>query len=70
VTGVSTLTVVATSANANLNAAFVNGNTTAVAFATLLSGIEAGLAYVNVHTVNNPNGDISGYLGKITITIR
>jgi hypothetical protein len=39
-----------------------NGGTPASAEATLLAGIAAGQAYLNIHTVNFPGGEIRGVL--------
>ena len=46
------------------NSAFVtaNGGTAASAEAALLAGIAAGNAYFNIHDVNNPGGEIRGFL--------
>jgi hypothetical protein len=46
------------------NPAFItaNGGTTASAFAALLAGIDAGKAYLNIHTTNVPSGEIRGFL--------
>jgi hypothetical protein len=46
------------------NPAFVtaNGGTTASAEAVLFAGITAGQAYLNIHTTNNPGGEIRGFL--------
>jgi hypothetical protein len=46
------------------NPAFVaaNGGTAASAEAALLTGIEAGQAYLNIHTTNFPGGEIRGFL--------
>jgi hypothetical protein len=49
---------------ASYNPAFVaaNGGTAASAEAALLSGIEAGQAYLNIHSMMFPGGEIRGYL--------
>jgi hypothetical protein len=39
-----------------------NGGSTAAAFSTLLTGMRAGQAYLNIHTVNNGGGEIRGQL--------
>ena len=46
------------------NPSFVtaNGGTTAGAEAALLTGIQAGEAYLNIHTTNFPGGEIRGFL--------
>jgi hypothetical protein len=46
------------------NAAFVtaNGGTVAGAEAALLAGLQAGDAYLNIHTTNFPGGEIRGFL--------
>ena len=46
------------------NGAFVsaNGGTTATAEAALLSGIQSGKAYLNIHTTVVPGGEIRGFL--------
>jgi hypothetical protein len=46
------------------NPAFVtaNGSTTAGAEATLLSGLSAGTAYLNIHSSTFPGGEIRGFL--------
>lgn len=46
------------------NGAFVsaNGGTTASAEAALLSGIQSGKAYLNIHTIVVPGGEIRGFL--------
>lgn len=49
---------------ASYNPAFVaaNGGTAASAEAALLTGIEAGQAYLNIHTTQFPAGEIRGFL--------
>lgn len=46
------------------NSAYItaNGGTTAAAFCALSSGIDAGKAYFNIHTVTYPGGEIRGFL--------
>jgi hypothetical protein len=46
------------------NPAFVtaNGGTTASAEAALVTGIEDGMTYFNIHTVNNGGGEIRSQL--------
>ncbi len=39
-----------------------NGGTASGASAALLAGIEANEAYVNIHTTENPGGEIRGFL--------
>jgi len=39
-----------------------NGGTVAGAEATLLAGLAAGQAYLNIHTLNSPGGEIRGFL--------
>lgn len=47
----------------SFNPAFLtaNGGTTATAFAALAAGIEAGRAYLNIHTTFAPGGEIRGF---------
>lgn len=49
------------------NAAFVtaNGGTVASAFSALLTGFDAGKAYLNVHSSFAPGGEIRGFLAPI-----
>lgn len=42
-----------------------NGGTTAGAEAALIGGLEGGLAYVNIHDVNFPGGEIRGQLAAV-----
>ncbi len=51
-------------APSSYNPAFVtaNGGTTASAAATLLAGLQAGQAYLNIHTTMFPGGEIRGFL--------
>jgi|SRR5579871_682549 len=48
----------------NYNPAFItaNGGTAATAETALFTGIQAGQTYFNIHTVNNPGGEIRGIL--------
>ena len=50
--------------SSSYNPAFVtaNGGTTASAEAALLKGIFDGKSYLNIHTSNNPTGEIRGFL--------
>jgi CHRD domain/PEP-CTERM motif len=52
---------------ATWNPSFVtaNGGTAAGAEAALLTGLAAGQAYLNIHTVNNPGGEIRGFLAPV-----
>jgi hypothetical protein len=54
---------------ATYNATFVtnNGGTAAGAQAALLAGIAQGLAYFNIHTVNNGGGEIRGTLLAVVV---
>jgi hypothetical protein len=52
-----------------LNSAFynppffmANGGTVAGAEAALIAGLESQMTYFNIHTVNNPGGEIRGQL--------
>jgi hypothetical protein len=49
------------------NPAFITlqGGTIALAEAALISGIEGGQTYFNIHTVNNPGGEIRGQLAPV-----
>jgi hypothetical protein len=51
---------------ANYNPAFVmnNGGTAATAEAVLFAGMEAGDAYLNIHTVQFGGGEIRGFLAE------
>jgi hypothetical protein len=53
-----------TTALSTYNAPFVtaNGGTALGAEAALFAGIAAGNAYVNIHTTQNPGGEIRGFL--------
>jgi len=42
-----------------------NGGSTAAAFSTLLTGMQAGQAYLNIHTSGNPGGEIRGQLAAV-----
>ncbi len=46
------------------NPAFIaaNGNSIAAARVALISGMNSGNTYVNIHTTRNPGGEINGYL--------
>jgi hypothetical protein len=50
--------------DATFNSAFLssNGGSADSARAALLAGIDANQAYVNIHTDQNPNGEIRGWL--------
>jgi len=52
---------------ASYNASFItaSGGTTADAEAALLAGLEGGMAYLNIHTVNYPGGEIRGFLHEL-----
>ena len=49
------------------NPAFVtaNGGTPASAFAALVAGLNAGDAYLNIHTTQFPGGEIRGFLHAV-----
>ncbi len=49
------------------NPAFItaNGGTPASAESALFTSIEAGTAYLNIHTTNNPGGEIRGFLQTV-----
>src|SRR5450759_2196008 len=51
------------------NAAFVtnNGGTAATAFAVLLAGLNAGDAYLNIHSMLFPGGEIRGFLAATPV---
>ena len=53
-----------TTLTSSFNASFVtnNGGTAAGAEAALANGLAAGRAYVNIHTVGFPGGEIRGFL--------
>jgi len=53
-----------TSLASTWNATFIanNGGTTAGAEAALLAGLDAGMAYLNIHTTLYPGGEIRGFL--------
>lgn len=46
-----------------------NGGSTAVGFAVLLAGAEAGQAYLNIHTSLFPGGEIRGFLVPATTVV-
>jgi CHRD domain-containing protein/PEP-CTERM motif-containing protein len=53
---------------ASYTAGFINnfgGGTAAGAEAALIAGIEAGQAYLNVHTLTHPGGEIRGFLAPV-----
>ncbi len=52
---------------ASYNGAFVtaHGGTAASAEADLIAGINAGLAYVNLHNATFPGGEIRGFLAQV-----
>lgn len=55
-----------TLATSTYNAPFVTANGgTAGAEAALFAGIAAGTAYVNIHTTQNPGGEIRGFLTPV-----
>lgn len=56
-----------TSDAASWNASFIaaNGGTTAGAEAALLAGLDAGTAYLNLHTGMFPSGEIRGFLQPV-----
>jgi len=56
-----------TSLASTWNATFIanNGGTTAGAEAALLAGLDAGIAYLNIHTTLYPAGEIRGFLAPI-----
>jgi len=49
------------------NPAFItaNGGTVSTAFTALLNGIDAGKAYLNIHTTFAPGGEIRGFLSPV-----
>jgi hypothetical protein len=53
--------------SSSYNPAFIsaNGGTTVAAEAALLAGLAAGEAYLNIHTMNFPNGEIRGFLTPV-----
>ncbi|MEO8671742.1 MAG: CHRD domain-containing protein [Tahibacter sp.] len=56
---------------ASYNAAFLtaNGGSTATAFTALSNGIAAGQAYLNIHTVSFPGGEIRSFLRETSIFV-
>jgi hypothetical protein len=57
-----------TSLTATWNPTFLsaNGGNTAGAEAALLAGLNAGQAYLNIHSSAYPNGEIRGFLAPVT----
>lgn len=51
----------------SFNTAYVNSNggTAASAFTALVNGINAGKAYLNIHTTSFPGGEIRGFLAPV-----
>lgn len=51
------------------NASFItaNGGTTSSAFAALVSGLNAGKAYFNIHSTFAPGGEIRGFLAPVPL---
>lgn len=49
------------------NPAFINANggTVSTAFSALLAGVDAGRAYLNIHTTFAPAGEIRGFLAPV-----
>ena len=60
------LTVASTYSAGFFNA---NGGTAASARNAFINGLNAGLAYLNIHTLSNPNGEIRGQLGLAATTV-
>ncbi|MGB9990826.1 CHRD domain-containing protein [Massilia sp. SM-13] len=58
-----------TSLASTWNATFIanNGGTTAGAEAALLAGLDAGMAYLNIHTTLYPGGEIRGFLAPAPV---
>jgi hypothetical protein len=54
------------SLSSSYNPAFItaNGGTVSTAFTALLNGIDAGRAYLNIHTSFAPGGEIRGFLAS------
>lgn len=52
---------------ASYNAAFVtaNGGTASSAEAVLIAALNSGMTYANIHTANNPGGEIRGQLAAV-----
>jgi hypothetical protein len=55
----------ASSYNAAFLNSLINGGSTSVAFATLLSGLNAGTSYFNVHTNLYPAGEVRGFIHAV-----
>lgn len=53
--------------SASYNPAFItaNGGTVGTAFAAFVTGLDAGMAYLNVHTSAFPGGEIRGFLTPV-----
>lgn len=46
----------------------VGGSNVPVSFAPLLTDLQAGLAYVNIHTASFPGGEIRGQLAQVAVS--
>jgi hypothetical protein len=53
--------------SASYNAAFItaNGGTVSSALSALLTGFDAGKAYLNIHTSSFSGGEIRGFLERV-----
>ena len=53
--------------SSSYNAAFItaNGGTVSTAFSALVTGLDAGRAYLNVHTSFAPGGEIRGFFAPV-----